>query len=240
MTKLAKIITAFIVVLFFAPSSFAQQNAWSFKDNPYPKANQLSEQERQMLNSKKEALNNIENCEELEKIQYKIYQNHYSKFQKYADDGDNFERWKLYMIKSGNYLSCSLLKPMQLLVDRDSELEYEHFYFCGQFSRPAQNEQEKQVAKVITQLFENAKTGSPAAVDILLYANENSEIINLTPDIEYYFSVLAKPFLKENNERDLSHLYSLISEEKQEFIKEAAQNLDIDSVLATSLPCKKR
>ncbi len=217
------------------------QASWSFEDNPYPKYGNLTPQEINLLEKKIEFTNTEKQCEYLINTQYQIYQTRYPEYKEFADDETYFQRWKLHMVASKNYESCMILSPMQSLVDSDSNLAYVHFYFCGRFSRSPKTIEEKEIAQTISELFEFAKTGDPAAVDLLLYANERTEIINLDPDFEYYFSKLAKPFINNDiPERNLSRFIPLLSEERRTFLDKIALNSRFEDLLITTLPCKTR
>ena len=114
------------------------------------------------------------------------------------------------------------------------------FYFCGKYSRSAKTTKELGAAKLIDEIFEYANTsyfGSTA----LLQANIASDLIYLNPDIEYYFSKLVNPLLKDEMEpRDVSHLVPLLSKQQIEFLDEAVRQNDLQSVLDTTNSCKTK
>lgn len=234
-------ITSASICLFLSLQSIAlAQNSWSFEDNPYPKYVELSGQEIKYLESEINIDDKKKSCELSIQKQYQIYQNHYPEYIIFANDETHFHNWKLYMVKSKEYISCMVTNPMSDLVDSDSSLKYVHFYFCGRFSREPISKEEKEIASRIKELFEYAKTGDPASVDLLLYANERTEIINLIPEVEYYFSKLAKPFIKDSKPRDLSHLIPLLSKKQITFLDETVKQNNLQSVLDTTNPCKTR
>jgi len=245
-TELSKAFKKNIPLLFtcffflFSVSSTAQ-DIWSFDDNPYPIYEELTKEDREYFYTRADVISSKKDCDLIIKRQYQAYQNHYPEYKKIANDEGNYQRWKLYMLISENYESCMVSTPMLELVDPQSDLEYVHFYFCGAFSRPPKNKQEEEIAKRITELFNYAKTGVGVPVRSLLYANKHTEVINLTPEAEYYFNKLAEPFPKyDNKPRDISHLITILDKEMREFLDGLAVDLRFDDLLATTLPCKVR
>jgi len=233
---------SFIFFFLFSINTAIAQNSWSFEDNPHPRYNQLSEQEKTFLNDKSTMKEGENPCKFSIRQEYAVYLDHYPNFSISGEEKTNFKNWKIHYSRSGKgyFISCLSVSLAVELMDTYYEVDFEDFYFCGQYSRLPNNKAEQEAADIIDEIFEYAKTYRSSSSS-LLYANSSSELIDLNPDIEYYFSKLVNPLLKDEIEpRDVSHLIPLLSEEKRAFLDEAALNFDFQPVLDTTEPCKTR
>ncbi len=235
------VLAAFGFLLLAIFGAAAQENAWSFEDNPQPRSEEMTSAERKFLDDTKNPALNAGACATFLTRYYKIYQNHYPDFQKTGDAETRFRSWKLYQARTGYYISCLSFVVWEELSEIDLAGSFDDFYFCGLYSRPPATAAEREAAKYIDELFEYAKNGSSFAISTLLTANRLMEIVEMNPDVEYYISrLVVAEFKGERPPRYVSHLEPLLSEERRAFVDRAAENFDLQAVLDTTEPCAPR
>jgi len=221
----------------------AQQNIWSFEDNPNPEYEELTEGELEFLYGEKspeiaELYISQGACRIAILQNFKVYQKRYPEFGQAGNLEENFLNWKMHVSRRSGFMSCLTTAVWGKLSTEEFYYSFEDFVFCGIYSRPPVTSREIRLQKLIDELMEYARYGSEPPIFVLLALNEDSEFMNLNPDVEYYLSKLVfAPLADETPERDIHHLEAVLDEDRQEFIQQAARNYDLQSVLNNTAPC---
>lgn len=217
----------------------SQGGVWSFEDNPHPiNFDELSAKEQQDLQSAQGS------CERNLAIEYKIYLGRYPGYEKSGDAKTNFKNWK-------NYLAGLISKPVNACLFHIPYLKIwnlyqspqvgDDFYYCGFYSRSPGTVAEQKIATLVDEAISYASTGSWIAISSLMAANRPGGIFDLNPDIEYYFRKLTRPAAgSEIQERDTSQLELFLDAERTTFLDAAVGRKDLQAVMDTSGPCKRR
>lgn len=239
---MAKTILTVLIFLFSGNSGVvAQDSVWSFKDNPHPVDGKLLEPE---VNPEKGTVADLlalkVACESLLDEQYLIYRELYPDFENSGDSESNLKNWETHLLTSADFACPALIPFVQLTSSYDDEL-FADFYFCGSYSRPAETALEREAAVLIDDLFDYAQLGEEALAFLLIAAGMTSGVVELNPDVEYYFSRLLGPVMEFDTQRpEITRPEQMLSDERKAFVEEAAERLDLQSVLDTTQPCAQR
>ncbi len=237
------VLAAFGFLLLAIFGAAAQENAWSFEDNPHPTYEEKTSQESSLTNFFIGTDSLPTYCEKVVSANYKVYQQRYPDFQKSGDPETNFANWETHILTPTEriFSYCVIYSwtiKMEPLLDPPPDAD---FYFCGLYSRPPASERERKTAEVIDRIIVFAKTGSMSASIFFLVTNDRLDFFDLNPDVEYYFSKLVEQYLVlDTNLGDVVNLEPLISEERRAFVDRAAKNSDLQAVFDTTEPCAPR
>jgi len=225
-----------LTFLIFPQFAMSQENAWSFQDNPHPEYSELTKVEISAIYGYRD--DNIGACKQMVTELYKVYQSRYPQFEQSGSEFKNFKNWKIYAAQIGLQRSCLSQLAWEELFGIDETEAFGGLYFCGVYSRQPITKIERRVVVLIDEMVAYAETGSEPARFYLLSANSKTQLIDLVPDIEYYFSILVIEVLKDEvDEIDVSDLILQLTPKRQKFIELAALKFDFQSVLDTIGSC---
>ena len=236
-----------IYFLFFTPS--LAQNFWSFDDNPHPKYEEFSKQEKDFYNQNLKPYPLLTTCYKTIDTQYQIYQNRYPEFQKSGDKDINFKNWKRHVVKNDLVFSysCIIGEPFEDLISYhyyylDDERANKKFYYCGKFSSSPATDIEKNIVQTVNELIEYSKDLREKTISQTIAINELKTVIDLNPDVEYFYLSFAKKngFSQKRRDWDVEHLLPKLSKERIAFLDEAVANNDLQSVLDSTKACEIR
>ncbi len=243
---MAVAVTAFATLhLNTSPAAASQNSTWSFEEHPHPLYDELTEEEKKNSDVLAEyPLDGMSPCEADLLATYEIYLRRYPGFQKRGNARTNFTNWKNYIAhqKQNRGTLCMYKVPFRRL-DAITFEPYvrKDFYFCGQYSRIPYTPLEHDAYLLIEEAISYAKTGHWSAVTTLVASQGEDHVIDLNPDIEYYFRKLIYPFAEDvEQDRDTSHLEPMLSAERIRFLDDAVTKRDFEAVVDTTPQCKTR
>ncbi|MDZ5699398.1 hypothetical protein [Chelativorans sp. M5D2P16] len=225
----------------FAASMRAERAVWSFAEYPHPSHDERTLEERARVERLTKANRQDDACTAWAKAEFDLYQRRYPAFLETSDLDERFRRWKFHIAldRRGPLTQCLSAAAVDTLIELPTVPT--DLYFCGRFSRRAANAFEEKLVGLMEELFVYAQSAIEGPVDTLLLANELSDYVELSPDVAYYFHHLTTPiFLEEVGPRDTSHLDPLISRERRAFLRQAAEERDLEAVLETMPSCPLR
>ena len=241
------------LALFNISSALAQNNIWSFEDNPQPQDIDYTMKEKQLIENSFSSAPLGEFCKMNLSAKYKIYNNHYPDFQTFDDEETRYKNWKLYLVKTRDIATCEHDNAYETLKDY-IEIHYNNdFYFCGRFSREAQTEDEIKIFTFINELIDYVEIKPAGIAFSFIILNEFSNavssstyakvdglnpLIKLNPDVEYFLRKSMELGKKMSaKEWDVSHLLPFLNKEKISFLDEEILRKDFTAVLNATAPC---
>lgn len=226
-------------------SGYTEEMAWSFETHPNPEYEDLSEDERFFIKLHSDRFSGkMGRCMAHILATYEIYLRRYPEFQETGDAMDNFKRWKRHIADENQFLrsDCLHLYPaLKLYTFAVQPFVRNDFYYCGLFSRKAFTPLEHEARLLIEELVYYANTNEWLTIAPLIRDHEEGKIIDLNPDVEYYFRKLMLPVPKEYEKyTDVSHLIPQLSPERLAFLEDAIAKRDYHAVATSTKPCKPR
>ena len=110
------------------------------------------------------------------------------------------------------------------------------FFFCGKFSRPPESAKEEEIATLIREIFGYIQTDEPGRANKFLSYNAIGPIIELHPDIEYYYRARFTPpdyIDKKKVMRQTVHPNHTFSPARKTELNQAIEAGDVQRVIDT-------
>ena len=250
-----KFLLALSFLLYFSVGALAQNNIWSFEDNPSPRIYKLTPSEEKLLNESLAKEPKSEICKNSLAANYKIYNDRYPDFRSIADEKTRYKNWKLHLLEIRNGATCIYNNAYDTLKENVMAYYDSDFYYCGRFSRLPTTPKEVETKELMVELVDYVRV-KPLIMSFhllilnkfsVLYsaipefkANGLDPLIKLNPDVEYFLRKSVQlEGLSGIESWDMSSLMPLLSKEKIAFLDEAANNEDFDIVLDNTAACEK-
>jgi hypothetical protein len=229
-----------LTVLGTAPA-LAASDIWSFADNPHPRFDDLTDEEKAFIDTFRAGDATINECERWILAEYEVYKRRNPEFEASGAPDETFRDWKVHLSRDrpGAYNTCLSLIAMDILSDANPPPS--DFYFCGRYSRPPASAEELRYARLIDELFVYAQSTAEASVNDLLFVNELTSIVDLAAEVEYYFRQLIPQVLKDEiKPRDVSHLLPGFTTSQKALLDEAVEKRDLQAVFDMAGTCEQR
>ncbi|AVX03426.1 hypothetical protein MXMO3_00894 [Maritalea myrionectae] len=226
---------AFLLLAFFAIVAPAFALDWSFKVHPHPLFDELTQDEHDAIFAAIRDESERE-CAKAQRLQFQIYLKRYPSF---ADTGTSESRKKAWLHHVlGTPLdverTCILFAEVSKLMDLTKNAEETDFFFCGKFSRPPESAKEEEIATLIREIFGYIQTDEPGRANKFLSYNAIGPIIELHPDIEYYYRARFTPpdyIDKKKVMRQTVHPNHTISPKRRTELDQAIEAGDVQRVI---------
>ena len=244
--RMIKIIAMIFAIAFFTqPASALTPVDWSFEDHQHPSVRDLSLEKKRLLGQAYEEDKNSPGCSSLIAPEFKFYTDKYPDYLEGGETEKLRQNWLDYVTQSGRvkWMGCIYSQTHDAIFElwKISKKNDREFYFCGLPSYPPANDYERSLTELSNRGIFYAEKGVYQAVWYLMLSNQLKSVINLNPDIEYYFRKITKDDpIKVDAFSDVSHLTPKLSAERISFLDEAVKKLDYQAVLETTQPCKAR
>jgi len=244
--RVGRVLLAIFAVLLTAISSSvqAQQINWSFAENPQPALEELTKDQRTVIETAEAKGAEAEPgkyCVAVPRAYFEIYNDRYPAFAEHGNEPNRYMAWKAHVVAQGMSTpsTCIVGETSIQLMRSMSWPAHIDLLFCGRYSRAPQNSDEEKFHDYLNELIEYAKLGSTEAISSLLVASSDSPPIVLNADVEYYLRRTLQHSGEHEQQWDTSHREPSLNNERMEFLGKALQTHDLNLVLQTTQLCAK-